>query len=295
MGQDDATTGRLRSVGGAALVDHVYALMGTARDGLHGSVTAAYVVGSIANGDDRGPLTDLDLLLVTDRRLDPDVLRATGERLADLAVGSPLRGVEAVLYRHSVLASPTYPLPYELNVNGGPAIARLVATSGTDGFWFLLDVAAAREHALALQGPPAAALIGPVPDAPVVKAVRESLGWHRRKGGDGADVVLNACPRLALAGAPPVVVEDRGRRVGAGASVRPGARRAGCRGAPGAARHPARRGRRAAVRRCRAAPGRRAVPATAPARTRARDLRRHGLLVDLTPCRQSIAGSQCEQ
>jgi streptomycin 3"-adenylyltransferase len=193
MGQDDATTGRLRSVGGAALVDHVYALMGTARDGLHGSVTAAYVVGSIANGDDRGPLTDLDLLLVTDRRLDPDVLRATGERLADLAVGSPLRGVEAVLYRHSVLASPTYPLPYELNVNGGPAIARLVATSGTDGFWFLLDVAAAREHALALQGPPAAALIGPVPDAPVVKAVRESLGWHRRKGGDGADVVLNAC------------------------------------------------------------------------------------------------------
>ena len=184
---------RLRQVGGDALVHHVNELVSAASDGLGGRLTAASIVGSIANGDARGQASDIDLLLVTSATCRKATRRSIGERLADLAAMGPMRGLEAVLYRTDVLAAPTYPLPYELNVNGGRAMARVVSTDGTEAFWFLLDVSAARQHALAIQGPPVNTLIAPIPDELVLAALRDSLSWHSRNGGSSADVVLNAC------------------------------------------------------------------------------------------------------
>ena len=159
-------------------------------------LVAAYVVGSIASGDVAGTASDVDLLLVTDRKL-PEVRRLeAGELLADLADGSPLRGLEAVLYRTDVLSSPRHPLHYELNVNGGRHVERRVTTGGDPAFWFLLDVDAARQHAIAYLGPPAHEVIAPIPDADVKQALRESLLWHRAHAGASADAALNACRTL---------------------------------------------------------------------------------------------------
>ena len=175
------------------LVDHVRDLVAAAAAGLRGTLSGAYVVGSIATGDVRGTASDLDLLLVTSRRLPAAVLTGTGHRLADLAAEGPMRGLEAVLYRQDVLARPSYPLPVELNVNGGAALSRVVETAPQDAFWFLLDVAAARQHALAVIGPRADQLIAPIPDELVRAALAEALVWHQWHGGSTPDVVLNAC------------------------------------------------------------------------------------------------------
>lgn len=162
----------------------------------HCRLVAAYVIGSIATGDVAGQASDIDLLLVTDQSLPDSARRRAGEALADLATASALRGLEAVLYRTDVLARPTHPLPYELNVNAGPRLQRSVSTHGDAAFWFLLDVAAARQHALAYLGPPAEELIGDVAAADVKAALLESLQWQRHHGRPDADAALTACRGL---------------------------------------------------------------------------------------------------
>lgn len=184
----------LAAVGGRALVDHVGRLLDVARAGLPEGLAAAYVVGSIASGDARGAVSDLDLMLVTPAAVgDRATLGRLGEALADAGQQCPLRGVELVLYRKEVLGAPRHPLPYDLNVNSGPRMPRLVRTGGDEAFWFLLDVAAARAHALTLEGPPVEEMIGPVPDDDVRRALRAALHWHARQGDHGPDAVLNAC------------------------------------------------------------------------------------------------------
>lgn len=192
MSDREHTRARLRSVGGTALVSYVERVVAVADELLEGTLAGAAIVGSIASGDVREDASDLDVLLVADR-LDRETLRRAGERLADLAADCPLRGLEAVVYDRAALARPRFLLPYLLNVNGGRAIARLVSTEGDPAFWFLLDVAAAREPALVVTGPPPRDLIGPVPREDVLRALRASLDWHERSGGRGPDAVLNAC------------------------------------------------------------------------------------------------------
>lgn len=159
-------------------------------------LVAAYLVGSAATGDLAGAASDIDLLLVTDQRLAEPQLLAAGHELADFAMTAPLRGVEAVLYRADVLAHPRHPLAYELNVNAGEDMERSITTSGDEPFWFLLDVAAARQNASTILGPPADEVIGEVPDDDVKAALLDSLRWQRQHGKPDADAVLNLCRGL---------------------------------------------------------------------------------------------------
>jgi hypothetical protein len=162
----------------------------------HCNLLGAYMIGSAATGDLAGAASDIDLLFVTDDRLtEPDRLRA-GQAIADLATTSPLRGVEAVLYRTDVLRRPRHPLAYELNVNAGPSMQRSITLAGDPAFWFLLDVAAARQQAITLLGPLADQLIGEVPDDDVRTALLESLRWHRAHGAPDVDAVLTVCRGL---------------------------------------------------------------------------------------------------
>ncbi|HVM21575.1 MAG TPA: aminoglycoside adenylyltransferase domain-containing protein [Egibacteraceae bacterium] len=160
-------------------------------------VSAAYLVGSHAMGDAAGDASDVDLLLVTQRRHDTELLLAAGEEVADAAQQAPGRGVEAVLYRAEVLTAPSHPLEYELNINAGPRLHHAVRTGGDPAFWFLLDVAIARQHAISLAGPAVEEVIGAIDDRDVGEALLASLAWHRDQGRPDADAVLNAA-RAAL-------------------------------------------------------------------------------------------------
>jgi predicted nucleotidyltransferase len=155
----------LRAAGGAELERTANRLVELLLTTLDERLVGVYVIGSVASGDARPSVSDLDLLAVVDGALDHGVLVEVGERLADAAMELPMRGLEAVVYRAEALTHPSYPLRIELNVNAGPALERVVSTVADEPFWFLLDIAAARD---------VRELIGEVNRADVVTALRDS-------------------------------------------------------------------------------------------------------------------------
>lgn len=177
--------------GGPALVEFTHRYLALAGE-LLGPFDGGYLLGSVAAGEADPRVSDLDVLLITGRGIDHAARMAAGTQLADAAAACPLRGVELVIYRRDGVAAPTSELTYELNVNGGPHLRRNVSTAGEPGFWFLLDVAAARDLAMPLFGPESRDLIGEVPPDDVRSALVASLRWHLTNAGAAPDAVLNA-------------------------------------------------------------------------------------------------------
>jgi hypothetical protein len=158
-------------------------------------LVGAWLVNSGARGDYVPGRSDLDVAVGVTDALD----RPTREHLADalrhasLPVPSPR--LELVVYRRAVLADPGRCPQFELNLNTGPAIADHVAFDASDEppHWFVLDLAAARERALSIVGPPLDSLLGPIDEAAVVQALRASQAWHAAHDADAPNRVLNAC------------------------------------------------------------------------------------------------------
>jgi hypothetical protein len=187
----------LHSAGGAPLADFAVAAVTLVAERLEAPLAGAWVVGSVAAGDVRGGASDLDLLFATADVPAAADLSGHGTALADLAEQAcPLRGLEAVLYLATALKQPEGALPYLLNVNAGPRMTRRISTRGDPSFWFLLDVAAARDISVPLLGPPARDVIGPVPHVDIVAALEQALAWHAERAGATPDAVLNACRSL---------------------------------------------------------------------------------------------------
>ncbi len=173
---------------------YVQELARRAREGLGADFVAAYLIGSGAMGGWRPQVSDVDVLVVCARPL----ARSAAERLVaplrHRALPCPTRALELVVYRREVLARPGSAVPFEVNLNTGPGIDEHVSFDPADdpAFWFLIDVAIAREHARALDGPPPETLIGAVPRTATLAALRASLDWHAAHEGDAASATLNA-------------------------------------------------------------------------------------------------------
>jgi hypothetical protein len=84
----------------------------------------------------------------------------------------------------------------ELNVNTGPGEH---SVEPADSFWFVLDLALAREQGRALLGPPPSDLIGEVPRSMALDALRQSLAWHAREEPGSSNSALNAYRALRYA------------------------------------------------------------------------------------------------
>ena len=102
-----------------------------------------------------------------------------------------------MLYAREELAVPAY----QLNLNTGPRMERRLSYDAGEEprFWFLLDLAIAREHGIALAGPPAREVLPEFPRELVLEALREALTWYAADGGDEAQTVLAACRAWAWA------------------------------------------------------------------------------------------------
>ncbi len=151
-----------------------------------------YVVGSLATGDAHPPFSDVDLMVICDGPLGP--LR--GELAAavlGLGPACPWAGLEYVVYDRAVVAELRYPVRYEVNINVGGTRPVHVSTAGDPPHWFLLELAMARDHAVARPGPPLATLVGAPAHADVLAALRTSLDWHREHESTSPNTVLNAC------------------------------------------------------------------------------------------------------
>jgi hypothetical protein len=159
-------------------------------------LVAAWVVGSSVLGDFDAARSDVDVQAVVRSRPERGELRALAAALA--AVPCPVRGLEFVLYAREDLADPEGPA-FSLNLNTGPGMAHHEGydPDAEPRFWFTLDVAIAREHAVALAGPHPREVLPELPRALILARLRDSLTWWGAFG--GPEAVLAACRALAWA------------------------------------------------------------------------------------------------
>jgi hypothetical protein len=147
-----------------------------------GGARAVYLIGSPALGAYRPGRSDLDVLAVVDAPL----AAAQRERIVACcshdALPCPARRLELVVYTAEQVAAPARDQRWELNLNTGAGTPLHAGADPTaePWHWFVLDLAQAREHAIALAGPPARELIGPVPRALALDAHAESVAWYAR-------------------------------------------------------------------------------------------------------------------
>ena len=165
------------------------------RGQLGSSLVAVSLVGSAGAGWYEAGVSDLDVAVVVRRPLDETSARSLAAKLSHSHLRCPARQLELVVYRRAVLAEPTWPLPFELNFNTGPATADHVGLdpSAEAAHWFLIDLSIARERSTPLIGPPLHALLGDIPRAAVLDALRSALDWYDDKEPDPAASILSAC------------------------------------------------------------------------------------------------------
>jgi predicted nucleotidyltransferase len=141
---------------------------------------AAYVVGSGATGTFDPYRSDVDVVVVVPRSLSDDEKRAIVE--AAEGVHPPGRKLELVVYARGSSR-------YELNLNTGELVS--FDAAGDQEFWFVLDRAAAEQHAVPLAGPPWDEVFEPVEREEVLDALAASLDWHEAEEPLTASSVLN--------------------------------------------------------------------------------------------------------
>lgn len=177
---------------GPAVADYLDELTRRLERRLGERLAGAWLAGSAALGDFDAARSDVDVQAVATTRLRRDELERVASDLSHPALECPVRGLEFVLYAREDLVDPRGPA-FQLNLNTGP---RMDHHAGYDPdaeprFWFVLDVAIAREHARPLVGAAPAELLAPPPRRLVLAALRESLAWFREH--DPSAAVLAAC------------------------------------------------------------------------------------------------------
>jgi hypothetical protein len=152
-----------------------------------------YVIGSGALGDWIPGRSDIDLMAICERPLTNR--DAVVEPLRHAVLPCPARALELVVYTREAVRAPRIGVRFELNFNSGADIEDHISSDPGEeaAHWFVLDLAAAREHARPLVGPPAQSLIGAVAESELIEAMRASLRWHAEHEAAGANAVLNAC------------------------------------------------------------------------------------------------------
>jgi hypothetical protein len=148
-----------------------------------------WLAGSAALGDFVPGRSDLDVQGVTSVRLTPRERMALAHTLDHAVLPCPARGLELVLYARDDLGDPAGPA-FQLNLNTGAGMARHVAYDPGDEprFWFVLDVAIARQSGVALTGTSPAELLPELPRDLVLRAAHDALEWWSAHDPAGAEL-----------------------------------------------------------------------------------------------------------
>jgi aminoglycoside adenylyltransferase-like protein len=165
------------------------------REELGRGLIAVYLTGSGAYGGWVADRSDIDVIAICARPLPAPAKRDLVEPLRHHALPCPARGLELVVYDRAAAAAPGCPMPFQVNLNTGPAIEERITfePGGEPSHWFVIDLSIARERARALLGPLPERLIAPVARTEVLAALADSLDWHDRNEGANANAVLAAC------------------------------------------------------------------------------------------------------
>ncbi|MCA1572547.1 MAG: DUF4111 domain-containing protein [Chloroflexi bacterium] len=161
---------------------------------LAGELVGVYFVGSIALGGYVRGESDIDIAAVCRHQLGEETKKAVADRLLAATINCPARGLEFTLYRAEVASFPPKGADFELNVNGGPRMARQVRLSSHDQprFWYVIDRAIAHRYGTAISGPPSAEAFADIPRLLLLEVMGESMRWHREHEKATLYSVLNA-------------------------------------------------------------------------------------------------------
>ena len=151
-------------------------------------------MGSIALGGYVAGESDLDVLAVSARAIPETSKPSVARAVFDTTMSCPARGLEFCLYRREVAASTPVGADFEVNVNGGPRMDRLIRleSRGEPGFWYVLDRAIAHRRGVVICGPPPAEVFAEVSRTVLLDAMIESMRWHREHEKATLYSVLNA-------------------------------------------------------------------------------------------------------
>ena len=176
----------------AAFGEQVAAILASV---LAGELVGAYFVGSIALGGYVTGESDIDIAAVCRHEIGEKTKRTLADRLLEATIACPARGLEFTLYRAAVVSSPPRDADFELNVNGGPRMARELRLTphGQPRFWYVIDRAIAHRHGIAISGPHSAEAFSTIPRHRLLEVMAESMRWHRVHEKATLYSVLNAC------------------------------------------------------------------------------------------------------
>jgi hypothetical protein len=169
-------------------------------DRLGDRLRGAWLVGSAALGDFSAERSDLDVQAVATEVLPERERRQLAQSLFHEALPCPARGLELVLYAEADLLRAGGPA-FQLNLNTGARMTRHVALdpAADPRFWFAIDVAIAHEHSRRLAGAPAEVVLPELPRALVLRALLDSIAWHRQTEAPNADPGASASRAWAWA------------------------------------------------------------------------------------------------
>lgn len=141
------------------------------------SLVGLYVRGSLATGDFDPETSDVDVLVILDKRVDDDAFRRIEEMHRQLVTLHPRYGpwLEAAYVDRAAIRSFTPGLRH-------PTLVRRQSLEWhPHGCQWLLDYVTTRECGIALLGPDASSLIDPIPPDRIKSTIRERLrewiGW----------------------------------------------------------------------------------------------------------------------
>jgi hypothetical protein len=148
---------------------------------LQSELVGACFVGSVALGGYVTGESDIDIAAVCRGRLDQPTKKRLADRLLAVTMNCPARGLEFTLYRSEVASSPPSGADFEVNVNGGPRMARHVRLSSEDEprFWYILDRAIAHRHGIGISGPHPGQVFSDAPRQLLLEVMGDSMRWHR--------------------------------------------------------------------------------------------------------------------
>jgi hypothetical protein len=176
------------------IVTYGRAVVASLQEVLGDALVGTYYVGSIALGGYVAGESDLDIAAVSEHEI-PDEMKPP---LADAVFGTttscPARGLEFTLYRREVATCSPVGADFEVNVNGGPRMARAIHLEqrAEPPFWYVLDRAIAHRCGVVISGPPPAEVFADVSRRTLLDAMIASMRWHREHEKATLYSVLNA-------------------------------------------------------------------------------------------------------
>jgi streptomycin 3"-adenylyltransferase len=160
------------------------------RDLLGPNLRGMYVYGSLAFECYNPARSDVDVLVITWRRMAPETRRALSTFLRRL---SEVTHFEISFLSRADVEPWRYPPPFDYHFSDeGEAV------DGSDAY-FATEIANARARGVALFGPPAQEALPPVPDEDFLDAIERDLVWARDRLEERPGyAVLNCCRVLAF-------------------------------------------------------------------------------------------------